>query len=69
MACTRGGAGNVSVKAYGIGGRGHVAYSGNAAFYISDNFIHAHYEDDMAWSLNQTCNTVSVAVNIDQFAV
>ena len=44
--------GNISVKPDRIRRGSHVAHSGNAALHICNDFIHAYYKDDMAWTLN-----------------
>lgn len=63
------GTGKISVQTYGVRGGSHIADSGNAAFHIGDNFIHADDEDHVARALDQACDAVAVAVDVDQFAV
>ena len=63
------GTGEIAVQPDGIGGRSKIADPCNAAFDIRNNLVHANHQNDMTRSLDQTGYTISVAVNIDQFAV
>ena len=60
-------AGEIPLQPDRVGGGGCVSHSGNAAFHVGDYFIHARHNDHVGRSLNQTGDTVAVAVNIDQF--
>ena len=63
------GTGKIPAQPYGVRRGSHIADSGNAAFHVCDDLIHADYENDMARALDQTCDAVAVAVDVDQLAV
>ena len=59
-------AGEISLQPDSVGGRGCISDSGCAALHIGNNFVHAGNDDNVGRSLNQTGDTVAVAVDIDQ---
>lgn len=61
--------GCVFIKTLGVCRSGDIADSCIAGFHIADNFIHSGNDDNMFGSMDQTGNTVTVTVNVDQFTV
>ena len=66
VADTRRCAGEIPLQTDCVGGRGHGPDSGDTAFCVGNNLIHASYYDNVGRTLNQTGDTVAVAVDIDQ---
>ena len=65
MTGTGNGTGEAAFQTDCVGRRGHIAYSGNAFWNTGNYLIHTGYDNYVAGPLNQTGNTVAVAVHVE----